>query len=153
MIRNENEYQEALKRLKEDEHVISTQKQAFLEMGLNNEQINRGLAPMLTFHQQLEDEIKWYERVKRGDIEVIQNITDLGKGLIALRIARGMTQKELAQVLGTTEAQVSRDERNDYHGVGLERAQRIVDAIHGARIKIEFLIDDLYQEKALVGSS
>ena len=31
--------------------------------------------------------------------------------------------------MGVDESQVSRDERNEYHGVTLDRAQRILDAL------------------------
>ncbi len=44
-------------------------------------------------------------------------------------IANGLSQKELADRLGVSEAQVSRDERNEYHSVTMERAQRILDAM------------------------
>ena len=49
--------------------------------------------------------------------------------LIALRIAKGVSQRDLAERLGTHESQVSRDERNEYHGVTVERANRILEAL------------------------
>ena len=49
--------------------------------------------------------------------------------LVALRIALRLTQRELAERLGVHESQVSRDERNEYHGITVERASRILDAL------------------------
>lgn len=51
----------------------------------------------------------------------------MGKFLIALRIAFGLTQKELAGLLEVTEAQISKDERNEYHGVSFEKVGRIME--------------------------
>ena len=53
----------------------------------------------------------------------------LGQLLVSLRIARGLTQRELAERLGVHESLVSRDERNEYHGITLDRAARILDAL------------------------
>ena len=39
---------------------------------------------------------------------------------------------QLAERLGVNEAQVSKDESNDYHGISVERAQRIIDALEGS---------------------
>jgi transcriptional regulator with XRE-family HTH domain len=39
------------------------------------------------------------------------------------------SQRELAKRLGVPESQVSRDERNEYFGITLERAVRILDAL------------------------
>jgi len=52
-----------------------------------------------------------------------------GKALIAIRIARGLTQKDLADALGVSQAQVSRDEKNDYHGITQERHARVLTAL------------------------
>ncbi len=52
--------------------------------------------------------------------------THIDRPLIALHIALGLTQRELAARLG--ESLVSRDERNDYHGITVERSPRILDA-------------------------
>jgi DNA-binding XRE family transcriptional regulator len=141
MIRNDKEYQEAVKRLKADQSIIENQRKQLAAEGLTDEQIQRGIEPLISFHQQLVEEVEWYERIKRGDIGTILSITDLGKCLIALRIASSMTQKELAERLGVKESQISRDERNEYFGITLQRAQKIIDAIRGTRITIKIEYD------------
>jgi DNA-directed RNA polymerase specialized sigma subunit len=133
MIRNEQEYRAALQRIQEDRAFAAQQRAALEAQGLTPEQVERAMQPALAFHAQLAEEVAWYERVRNGDISPIHRLTDLGRLLIALRIASGITQRELAERLGTDESQVSRDERNEYYGVSLSRAQRIVDAL-GARI-------------------
>jgi len=52
--------------------------------------------------------------------------------MIGLRIARRLTQRQLAGRLSVSESQVSRDERNDYHGITVARAQRIIAALGGS---------------------
>ncbi|WP_349775629.1 helix-turn-helix transcriptional regulator [Halalkalibacter oceani] len=49
------------------------------------------------------------------------NLHQLGKTLIAYRIYLGMSQQDLAERLGVSPSQVSRDERNEYYGARLER--------------------------------
>lgn len=129
MIRSEPEYQRALQRLDEDQEVIEAQRNVFLEQGLTTEEAEKALEPMISFRAQLEDEVRWYERVRRRDFGVLENLSALGTTLIALRIANGFSQKELADRLGVSEAQVSRDERNEYHGITIERAQKVLDAM------------------------
>ncbi len=84
---------------------------------------------MISFRAQLEDEVCWYERIRRRDFGVLENLSALGTTLIALRIANGYSQKELADRMGVSEAQVSRDERNEYHGITVERVQKVLDAM------------------------
>lgn len=129
MIRSEHEYQRALERLAEDQEVIETQRKVFLDQGLTNEEAEKALEPMVSFRAQLEDEVRWYERVRRRDFGILENLSTLGTTLIALRIANGLSQRELADKLEVSEAQVSRDERNEYHGITVERAQRVLDAM------------------------
>jgi DNA-directed RNA polymerase specialized sigma subunit len=136
VIRNEREYREALSRLKRDGEVITDQRRALVESGLSEEEVNRGLGPLLSFQAQLEEEVEWYERARRREFKVSHDVRDIGYMLIALRIANGLTQKELAEKLGVSEAMVSRDERNEYHGITVERAQRILDAM-GEALRFE----------------
>ena len=129
MIRNDQEYRAALKRTEEDRQVAAKQRAALEAAGLAPDEVERAMQPLLSFHAQLAEEISWYERVKRRDFGVLSRLTGLGRLLIALRIANGLTQRELAQRLGVDEAQVSRDERNEYYGITLERAQRVLNAL------------------------
>ena len=133
MIRSDQEFQAALKRMTEDQEVAARQQAALEEAGLAPDEVERAMQPLLSFHAQLAEEVTWYERVKRRDFGVLSRLTGLGRLLIALRIANGLTQRELAQRLGVDESQVSRDERNEYYGITVERAQRILDAL-GAQV-------------------
>ena len=93
--------------------------------------------PLATFSLQLREEVEEYERLMRGQFEPLENLNGIGHMLVALRIYKGMKQKELAEKLGIKESQVSRDERNEYHGVTLERASRIFDAL-GVELRSRF---------------
>jgi len=53
------------------------------------------------------------------------------------RRAPRRTARELADLLGVHESQVSRDERNDYHGITVDRASRVLDAL-GVRLVSAF---------------
>ena len=130
MIRNETEYQEALRRLDQDREVAARQRAALEAEGLRPEELERAMAPLLSFQAQLTEEVDWYERVRRREFPAITRLTQIGRLLIALRIAHGLTQRELAERLGISESLVSRDERHEYHGITVERAQRILDALH-----------------------
>lgn len=129
MIRNETEYRKAAERIKEEAARIEAQKAELEAMGLTPDQITRATDPLVSFHLQLVEEVDNYERLKRGEFDPVMNLGGLGILLISVRIAKGISQKELAGRLGVHESQVSRDERNEYHGITLERAQRVLDAL------------------------
>ena len=130
MIRSEKEYREAVERLRQDEEVLALQKEKLEGLGLSEEEVRRALEPMLSFRAQLEEEVEWYERIRRRDFGIIRDLSAVGTLLIALRIANSLSQRELAEKLGVSEAQVSRDERNEYHGITVDRAQRVLDAMN-----------------------
>lgn len=130
MIRSEREYNEMLGRLEDDLRFIKLQRASLIEMGLNDEETERAMAPALSFYEQLKDEVEYYERIKRGEFKAILNLSDIGRTLIGLRIALGISQRELAEKLDVSDAQISKDERNEYHGVTVEKAQRILDAMN-----------------------
>jgi len=129
MIRNENEYQEAVSRLREERARLKEHGSRLGEAGLGPDEVKRALDPLRSFHEQLAEEVESYERLKRGELDEVRNLHGLGRTLVALRIALGMTQRELAKLLDVHESQVSRDERNEYHAVTVERASRILDAL------------------------
>ncbi|HXS13902.1 MAG TPA: helix-turn-helix transcriptional regulator, partial [Acidobacteriaceae bacterium] len=78
----------------------------------------------------LKEEVESYERLKRGEFDELENLRGLGHLLISLRIAKGISERDLARRLDVHESQVSRDERNEYFGITLERAIKILDALN-----------------------
>ena len=129
MIRSDVEYREAVNRIRQEEQRLGRQETELKRMKLRREEIKRVLDPMRSFHQQLVEEVRAYERLQSGQFDEFVNLGGLGQLLVALRIARGLTQRQLAKRLGVHETQVSRDERNEYHGITLERASRILEAL------------------------
>ena len=129
MIRNENEYQEASTRLADERQRLIDHRVRLKQAGLSDEEIKRVIDPMESFHLQLAEEVESYERLKRGEFDELENFRGFGHLLISLRIAKGVSQRELARRLGVHESQVSRDERNEYFGITLERAIKILDAL------------------------
>ncbi len=129
MIRTEGEYQEAVGRLKAEKTRMQEQRGKLKKEGLTSDQIKLALEPMESFHLQLVEEVEAYERLKRGDLGEIENLHGLGQLLIALRIARGVSQAELAERLGVDPSQVCRDEKNEYHGITVDRASKVLDCL------------------------
>ena len=130
MIRNETEYQEASARLKDERCRLAEHRARLSDAGLSDVEIKRVIDPMESFHLQLQEEVESYERLKRGEFDDLDNLRGLGHLLISVRIAQGVSQRELARRLTVHESQVSRDERNEYFGITLERAGRILDALN-----------------------
>ena len=130
MIRNDAEYKEAVERLKAEKSRMESHRQELVKMGLKAVEVQRAMDPMESFHLQLQEEVEGYDRLKRGEFSALINLRGFGHLLIALRIAQGVSQRELASRLKVNESQVSRDERNEYHGISLERAERILEALN-----------------------
>src|SRR5258707_30204 len=141
MIRNETEYQEASARLTEERNRLTEHRARLRETGLSDEEIKRVIDPMESFHLQLKEEVESYERLKRQEFDELYNLRGLGHLLISLRIAQGISQRELARRLGVHESQVSRDERNEYFGITLERAVKVLDALN-VRLRTKVEIDN-----------
>ena len=137
MIRNESEYQEATLRLQEERARLTEHEARLKKEGLKGDSLKRALDPFRSFHLQLQEEVESYERLRRGEFEELLNLHGLGRTLVGLRIALGISQRELAERLEIHESQVSRDERNEYHGISVDRASRILDAL-GVRMKSFF---------------
>ena len=152
MIRNEKEYQEAVRRLEQDNEVIEKQKNALLKTKLSAKEIENALEPVRSFHEQLVEEVEWYERVKRGDFGAISSLKQIGRILIALRIANSLSQKDLADKMGVEQTQISRDERNEYHGISVDRAQKILDLLNG-HVDLKVLMDQQYRHGRLAKAS
>jgi ribosome-binding protein aMBF1 (putative translation factor) len=129
MIRTDQEYELTRQKLADQEDRVRQQAAQLKAMGIDKDGIKRVLDPIRSFSAQLQDEIDTYDRLKRGEFPEIENFDGMGQLLIALRISKGISQRVLAQRMGVNESQVSRDESNEYAGVTLDRAQRILEAL------------------------
>lgn len=144
MIRNETEYQEATVLLIAEKKRLSDHRRRLRKAGLKAQEIKRVINPIESFHLQLREEVESYERLKRGEFEDLDNLRGLGHLLISLRIAQGISQRELARRLGVHESQVSRDERNEYFGVTLERAAKIIETLN-VRLRTTIELDPRHE--------
>lgn len=142
MIRNETEYQHAVNRADAEQRRLAEHVKAWATQGFTTEQIAKLREPLESFHLQLVEEVRSYERLKRGQFTEFENLHGLGQILIGVRIARGMTQRELARRLNVDETAVSRDERNEYHGITVDRAKRVLDAL-GVRLVTRVEVEPL----------
>ena len=129
MIRTEEEYQAALARVEDEEQALVEERERLLAQGISPEHADIALEPYKAFRMQFLDEIEEYEKLRRGHIDDVENLGGLGRRLVLLRLYRRMTQKELAERLGVSIQQVSRDEKNEYHNAGTDKIQRVLEAL------------------------
>ena len=120
MLKTENEYKLAVQKLTDQRTRFTQQRDAYIQSGLEADELERVLAPLRSFTMELEEEIADYESLKRGEFTELDGLRGIGTLLVRMRIASGMTQKELADKLGVDPSLVSRDERNEYHGVTVD---------------------------------
>jgi ribosome-binding protein aMBF1 (putative translation factor) len=138
MIRNEAEFRIASARLLEESNRLAEHRARLKTTNMSDEEIKRVIDPVESLQLQLKEEVESYERLKRGEFDELENLRGLGHLLIAVRISQGISQRELARRLEVHESQVSRDERNEYFGITLERAIKILDALNvRLRTKVE----------------
>lgn len=142
MIKTDQEYTEAKKRLEQEFKALEEHQMKMKKAGLTKEQIQLAIDPLASFAHQLREEVEEYEKIKRGEFSALENLQGLGRMLVAIRISKGMKQKELADRLGVKEAQISRDERNEYHGASIEKIQKVLSAL-GVTLKSE--VDGIYK--------
>lgn len=140
MIRTDSEYRQTVSQLAGFASRLHQKTQQLKEMQLTEEQIEKATEADKMFYAQLAEEVKCYERLCRGDTGELNQffeLRDMGKLLIALRIFRGFKQSDLAARLGVDPSQVSRDERNEYHGITVQRVVKITEAL-GVELKCKY---------------
>lgn len=129
MIKTDQEYVEAKTRLEQEFKDLEVHRLKMKKAGLTKAQIHLAIDPIASFAFQLKEEVEEYEKLKRGEFNILENLDGIGYMLVAIRISKGIKQKELADRLGVKESQVSRDERNEYHGASIEKVQKVLKAL------------------------
>lgn len=81
--------------------------------------------------QELEEDVAVYESLRSGQLTRFEakGLGELPNILIQARIARGMSQKDLADFLGMKEQQIQRYEAERYRSASLDRLIQVADAL------------------------
>ena len=81
--------------------------------------------------RQLEDELGEYDRLKSGEVALPQaeRLDQIAPFITRIRIAKGVSQTELARRLGVSKQVISRYEESEYQTVAISRLQAILGAI------------------------
>jgi ribosome-binding protein aMBF1 (putative translation factor) len=90
--------------------------------------------------QELREEVAEYEALRDGKVTSLEfdSLASVPIGLIKARIAKGLTQKDLAQALHLKEQQIQRYEATLYEGAGLDRIQEVANVLGvRERVKLE----------------
>lgn len=128
MITNERQYEQTRKQLAMLESLLAaTEAGDAGDDGFRDVQA-AGLASQI---QDLRDEITDYEQLRDGGTTVFEatSLAGLAEALIKARIARGWTQRRLAEALGVAEQQIQRYESTAYRSASLARLCDIADAL------------------------
>lgn len=81
--------------------------------------------------RQLKEEVREYDKLKSGKFAPpsIERLDQIAPFIVKLRIARGVSQTELARRLGVSKQVVSRHEEDAYQTATVNRLQEILDAL------------------------
>ncbi|MCZ4606280.1 helix-turn-helix transcriptional regulator [Streptomyces sp. Lzd4kr] len=83
------------------------------------------------FAEELSLEIAEYKRILKGDERIfnVSGVSGIANALIKARIARGLSQADLAEKLGKPAQSVQRDEAGGYERATLARLADVADAL------------------------
>ncbi|MEK4799944.1 helix-turn-helix transcriptional regulator [Thermoactinomyces sp. FSL K6-2592] len=136
-IKSEEQYQKQKAAVEAMEQKREQTRRELEVKGADEKTIQVALFMIGAMYEQMKFEVEEYERVKRGefDHETVP-MHELGSHLVKLRIWKGITQSELAKRLGVSQPQISKNERNEYQGISIAKANRILAALGIERLTI-----------------
>ena len=77
MIRTDAEYKKAQEKLDQERETLRRQREQLEEMDLSDEEVERALEPLISFRNQLREEIETYEQVRRGDLSALHDLRSI----------------------------------------------------------------------------
>ena len=85
----------------------------------------------------LQRELQEYEELQSGDGARLDvgSVEELPRMLIRARIAAGLTQKELGELIGVAEQQIQRYEATEYESASMSRVIEVARALSGRASK------------------
>jgi HTH-type transcriptional regulator/antitoxin HigA len=143
MIRNDQEY-------KVTKSALISYEEALADFDILKS-IEQGVAPVIAEAQrtsyqrqaaELREQIEAYDALKGGEATEfsMSSFASIGKELISARIAKGLTQRELASLAGLKEQQIQRYEKDAYETANLRRLEyiaRVLDVNFVGKITVK----------------
>lgn len=136
IIRNHRQYSEA-------RQVIESLTRRASEEPVDTDSA-KAIAEELWAHHRIElrelvNEVSHYENAVLGKVKERWGLNEIGRLMVDLRLAKGLTEEELATRLGDVNAvDLVRDEVTEFQGFG-HRLRRICDALG---VKAQIVIED-----------
>ncbi len=130
MIKSEKQKTKTLKIIEN----LKKDRDKFLEISQNlpKEVIEAHVGSTDSMMGELERELKEYEELKIGKFKLPKNISfiELLRSLAKIRISRGLSQQNLANLIGVSKQQLNRYEEHDYQNIGVEKINMILEAFN-----------------------
>lgn len=129
MIKNERQLKITKKKLREFESVLSDLNKDYRSR--RDLKLKMQIDALKSDTSILKSEVKEFDNLKSGAIKIItaKSFHKLPEVIIKARIARSMTQKDLALSLGMKEQQIQRYENNNFASVSFSKMEKIVAAL------------------------
>ncbi len=129
MIKSEKQKTRTIKSLEN----LKKDRAKFLEIAkdLPKQAIEAHIGSMDSMIGELEKELKEYKELKAGRLVLPHNISfiELLRFLPKIRIAQGLSQQKLANLIGVSKQQLNRYEEHDYQNIGVEKINMILDVL------------------------
>ncbi|MEA5508665.1 helix-turn-helix transcriptional regulator [Crocosphaera sp. UHCC 0190] len=143
MICNERQYGITKKRIREFELKTAELKSRSFSDNDENEKLRYELY-LNNFEstlEELQEEVQEYEALKSGKIQqlFLDEFSKLPEALIKARIAKGLTQEQLAESLDLKPQQIQRYEATFYESASFYRILEVMDALN-IKIKQEIIL-------------
>ena len=129
MIKNEWQYRITRSRADEVHNTLDELQRTALPDGLQPEMRELQLDALRGTLGDLEAELAEYDSLHDATLIEATGIEELPIALIRARIARGLTQRQLAERIGLQEQAIQRYEATDYFGVSFARLVEIAEAL------------------------
>lgn len=130
MIKTKKEYDYSREQLKTQKSALTALETNLKSQDLDDDKVRLATSSLRGVVSDIEAELHEYDSIRSGRLPATVELSEIGRLLIALRLSRGVTQRDLAAKLGVHESQVSRDEREEYRTASADRIARVLDAFH-----------------------
>ena len=133
MIKNERQYRVTKTQAERFERTLTELRRGDREEGDAHPLIAKARDEAVSSQlSDLKAELREYESLKAGKFEMdkLRVVSDLPTMLIRARIARGLSQKDLAERIGLKEQQIQRYEATDYASASLSRIREVVSGLN-----------------------